>query len=95
MSDFKERLFEEYDELSDRTDKLRAFIGSQKFNEIDVKQRELLKEQLTVMEQYLNILSIRIELLNDIEESENRNQEYQGMCEEKQPINYAGSMSGY
>ena len=95
MGDFKERLFEELDELQERINELDNFSNSEEFGLMDEKRRELIKDQLSAMNRYLNILSLRIELLNDIEEAENRNQEYQGMCEEKQPINYAGSMSGY
>lgn len=65
MSDFKERLFEEYDQLFTRIKKLRVFIESPNFSKIDSKQQELLKDQLEVMERYLNILSIRLELLNN------------------------------
>lgn len=95
MSDFKERLFEEYDELTDRIKALQDFSCSQDFERMDTKQKGLIKDQLFVMDRYLNILSLRIDFENDIEESENKEREYQRMCEEKEPINYAGSMAGY
>lgn len=62
---YKERLFEEYKDLSSRIKKLRVFIESSNFSEIDSRQQELLKDQLEVMDRYLNILSIRLELLNN------------------------------
>lgn len=65
MSDYKERLFEELEQLQDRINKLSNFASSEKFRELDVGQQDLLKEQLRVMNQYENILSLRIELLND------------------------------
>lgn len=64
MNDFKERLFEEYDELTDRINKLDAFVNGEKFSDLEIEQQDLLKDQLRIMNQYENILSLRIELLN-------------------------------
>ena len=64
-ADFKERLFEELEQLQDRIDKLDTFVMGSKFRELEIEQQDLLKEQLRAMNQYENILALRIELLND------------------------------
>jgi hypothetical protein len=63
MSDFKSRLIDEKDQLQDKTEKLDAFLKSDKSNEIDNVQRDLLLIQLSSMITYLNVLTIRIERL--------------------------------
>ena len=65
MSDFKERLFEELDELQDRINELDTFIKGEKFRDLEIEQQDLLKEQFRIMNQYENILSLRIELLKE------------------------------
>lgn len=60
MSDFKQRLIEEKKELNEKTDKLRSFIASEKFKEIDAVQMTLLNVQLKAMETYSQILFERI-----------------------------------
>lgn len=57
---FLTRLKDEYDELKARHQKLGEFIGSDKFESIDERQRDLLKHQYGIMEDYANVLEVRI-----------------------------------
>ena len=61
---FKDRLIKEYSDLSEKCDKLRQFIISDKFIELNNKQSGLLLEQHKYMLAYLNILDLRIKDLN-------------------------------
>lgn len=65
MSDFKEILFEELEQLQNRINKLSSFMNGEKFRELKIEQQDLLKDQLRVMNKYENILELRIELLNN------------------------------
>ncbi len=56
----KERLIKEKSELSVRLEKLRLFIASEKFTEIDPVQMTLLNIQLKAMETYSQCLLERI-----------------------------------
>ena len=60
MSDFKERLTDEKAELSDKLEKLRAFIASENFTKIDPVQMTLLNIQVKAMETYSQCLLERI-----------------------------------
>ena len=60
---FLQRLENEKNELLDKVTKLAVFIASDKFKELSGANELLLKEQLVIMNDYLNILIIRIELL--------------------------------
>jgi cell division septum initiation protein DivIVA len=60
MSTFLERLIEEKEQLSERLEKLRAFIASEKFQEIDPVQMTLLNIQVKAMETYSQCLLERI-----------------------------------
>ena len=58
-----DRLLTEFNELNERTSKLREFIlNNEKFNELDNLNRDLLIAQIKAMEAYISILSIRIGL---------------------------------
>ena len=57
-----QRMLEEFNEVNNRTTKLRDFILSDKSKEIDNLNRDLLITQLKAMEAYLSALSIRIGL---------------------------------
>ena len=46
--------------LKARHQKLGEFIGSDKFESIDERQRDLLKHQYGIMEDYANVLEVRI-----------------------------------
>lgn len=57
---YKERLEVEYADLSDKIDKLQAFLGTNIFAELDDLNRSLLVSQLSVMFSYQSILIMRI-----------------------------------
>lgn len=61
--DFKYRLFNEYDDLRERTHKLESFLASSGRDVLPVEQTELLVEQLVAMKRYLYILENRISKL--------------------------------
>ena len=60
MSDFKERLNIEIDELNQKMIKLKEFLTSDKVENIKQVQRDLLKIQLNAMETYLSCLITRV-----------------------------------
>lgn len=60
---FLERLKTEKNELLEKTTKLSMFLNSDKVNDLSESNELLLKFQLEHMNNYLNILIIRIELL--------------------------------
>lgn len=56
-----ERMLKEFQELNERTNKCRDFIlDEEKFNKLDMINRDLLIAQLKAMETYISILSIRL-----------------------------------
>lgn len=58
-----ERIIIEFNEVNDRSDKLRNFIlDKEKFEKLDALNRDLLISQLKAMETYSGILSIRLGL---------------------------------
>lgn len=58
-----DRMLVEFQEVGERTNKLRTFILDEtKFNELDNLNKDLLISQLKAMEAYVSILSIRIGL---------------------------------
>lgn len=63
MEDFKKRLLIEKEELDDKRIKLRSFLQTEKFNSLDIKNRNLLIKQFKVMTEYSNILKKRIDLI--------------------------------
>ena len=70
MEGFKQRLVKEQEELKERTDKLHNFLSSQTFMNLDVKQKDLLRDQYTIMTQLLNVLNLRIDITLTKEEKE-------------------------
>jgi len=60
MSDFRARLFEEHSQLSQRIDRLKEFILSEKFDTLPEIDKSDLKRQLPHMEGYFSILSNRV-----------------------------------
>lgn len=64
MSDFKERLLQEKNDLEKKVSKLEHFVVSDRFYKLSEANMILLKDQLKAMTAYLNILLIRLELLN-------------------------------
>lgn len=61
---WQQRLKIEFDELADRTAKLRAFQSTPEFDALHGGDKEALAAQVEIMGTYLNVLSIR---LNDAE----------------------------
>ena len=58
-----ERMVIEFNELNEKTEKLKAFLlDEEKVKEVDVLNRDLLVCQFKAMETYLSILSVRIGL---------------------------------
>ena len=70
MEGFKQRLVKEQEELKEKTDKLHDFLFSQAFMNLDVKQKDLLRDQYTIMTQLLNVLNLRIDITLTKEEKE-------------------------
>jgi hypothetical protein len=62
---FLQRLQTEKDELVDRLSKLLIFIDSNNFSSLSDANQVLLKMQAEHMNNYLNILIIRVELLEE------------------------------
>jgi hypothetical protein len=58
----QQRVIAERDDLSEKLNKLRAFIGSHKFNDVTPPERMLLWAQDQCMNAYLTALNKRIEL---------------------------------
>jgi hypothetical protein len=66
-----DRMLGEFQENSERTNKLRAFIlDSEKFDKIDNLNKDLMISQLKAMEAYISILSIRIGLNSKVTEDQ-------------------------
>ena len=63
------RMLIEFQENGERTNALRAFIlDTEKFDELDNLNKDLLIAQLKAMEAYISILSIRIGLNSRVDE---------------------------
>jgi len=60
MSDFRSRLYEEHSELNQRTEKLKNFIVSEKFDDLPEVDKVDLKEQFKHMEAYSSVLNRRV-----------------------------------
>ena len=66
-----ERMIVEFQENSERTNKLRDFIlNKEQFDQLDNLNKDLLISQLKAMEAYISILSIRIGLNSKVADSE-------------------------
>jgi hypothetical protein len=65
MSDFKDRLKTELEELTEKITKLKSFLDSGKLLEIDEVQGVLLEVQYQSMKTYQRCLKIRLERLDD------------------------------
>lgn len=64
-----EKTLTEFQELNDRTNKLREFIlDKENFDKLDNLNKDLLISQLKAMEAYISILSIRIGLNSKVSE---------------------------
>lgn len=58
---FLDRMYIEYDELNDRTQRLEAFVKTDKFYHLGAIQQGRLLRQLSAMQQYREWLRLRIE----------------------------------
>lgn len=65
------RLKDEFTELSDKYNKLNAFITSKEFSDVDVTHSMLLLLQRDVMASYSNILKMRLKLI-ELDELHNK-----------------------
>ena len=65
MSSFKERLYDERAQLVEKTEKLEAFLQSDKSNETDQIQLALFGIQLPIMKTYVRVLDERFGILED------------------------------
>ena len=66
---FKDRLTIEYAQLEERLGKMRVFIQSERFQNLDEEYRNLFVEQGKAMASYLSILNIRIIMsMDDVSE---------------------------
>jgi len=61
---FYDRLLVETQELAIKTNKLNDFMRTQKFVDLDRENKDLLYSQSRLMNEYLQILGKRLELLN-------------------------------
>lgn len=64
MGTFLERLVQEQKELNEKLTKLRDFIGTENFLKLKEADQLLLKMQYKYMDQYNDILCIRIGTIN-------------------------------
>ena len=70
------RMLQEFQELNERTNKCREFIlDEEKFNKLDMINRDLLIAQLKAMETYISILSIRLGINGTPENLDQKNSE--------------------
>lgn len=64
MQDFVKRLIIERDELNTKWEKLRDFIATNKYDNLDNENKMLLSTQFNIMGAYLCILERRIDINN-------------------------------
>lgn len=64
MSDYKERLKQERDELLDKVRKLDVFVCKPEFKDLSLHQQHLLEIQKYAMETYLVCLNRRLGSIN-------------------------------
>ena len=60
MQEHEKRVVDECFELSNKVDKLKTFLESDKSESINIYDKILLKQQLQHMSNYLDVLKIRI-----------------------------------
>lgn len=60
MKDYQKRVVSERVELSDKVTKLKFFLDSKSFNQIDIDEQNRLIHQFKIMNEYLDILNQRI-----------------------------------
>ena len=65
---WKKRLIKERDELQSRLDRLSVFMVGFSFAKLDQRTKSLLRIQRGLMQDYLEVLNMRIERLEAIED---------------------------
>lgn len=65
MMDFKDRLIQETKELAIKTNSLNDFMRTQKFIDLNRENKDLLYLQSRLMNEYLQVLGKRIEILGE------------------------------
>ncbi len=65
IPEFLDRLYLEHNKLKYKTEKLDEFLKSEKVENVDPIQKDLLNIQLSAMITYLNVLTVRISLINE------------------------------
>ena len=60
-----ERMLYEHFELKDKTEKLEIFVGGAIFSKLSDIEKELLNEQLGIMQNFLVVLNKRIEYIRE------------------------------
>jgi hypothetical protein len=60
MEAYQERVVEEREQLGAKIDKLGSFVSSDVFKTVDDAEQKRLRRQLTIMQQYLQVLNERI-----------------------------------
>ena len=60
MTDYVARMYEEYDQLNQRIEKLSAFISEDSFQKLPDFEQADLREQLQHMRKYFSVLSRRV-----------------------------------
>lgn len=65
---WKKRLLKERDEVQERLDRLSVFIIGFSFAKLDQRTKSLLRIQQGLMEDYLAVLNLRLEQLEDIKD---------------------------
>lgn len=60
MNDYRAQIFDEYDQLNQRIEKLKVFILSDKYDALPEIDRVDLKDQLGHMKRYFGVLSRRV-----------------------------------
>lgn len=61
MAPHQQRVIEELEQLTDRKNKLDAFIKGELYSSLKLDEQIRLCRQLVIMEQYCNVLNERIE----------------------------------
>jgi len=62
MSNYIERIKSELTELNNKLEKLNNFIANDAFMQLSTQKQELLRIQLAIMEAYVRIIKLRINL---------------------------------
>lgn len=61
MQTYQHRVIEERDQLTDKFEKLAAFLAGPIFPTLNVKEQERLQKQFNIMDKYITILNERID----------------------------------